>query len=214
MASKGEKRRKHREKMAQKRSIFDVPEVPRRDSDGGYSASRRDRQADPRRHVLSVRCKLMGISDTEKNRAKMGMTLMGDPAGQAISIGATDEDEASRLWAVFAQMDGVFERYHRRILQCSRHAKCGKVEFLPERFETSADDSTDTRTRDEIDRDTVFAWMRWHGAIACLPSADQAAIWDGVYLRAALHRGGALTGAGSAFVLALRGLRKAVDGEA
>lgn len=130
--------------------------------------------------------------------------MFGDSAGQAIALGSRDKPEADRLWDVFWKLDRADATYHARILGRGRHAKCGKVEYMPERFEARADEASDYRTEEERDRSAVNAWMRWHGHVGHLASYEQTSIWDGVYLRCDLHRGGKLTTAGTAFVAAMR----------
>ena len=159
---------------------------------------------DPQRTVLKARCAHMGKDDSKENRRMMKMAMMGDQAGQAIAIGSTGPKEAARLWQAFTTLDAADEVYHRRILGRSRHAKCGKVEFMPERFEARPDDKPSYRTEEQKDAAAVKAWMQWHGAVGHLASHEQSAIWDGVYLRGELQRGGVLTTMGSAFVQALR----------
>lgn len=159
---------------------------------------------DPQRTVLDARCRVMGKKSTRDTRSAMRMQMAGDPAGQAILIGSRNGEEAKRLWRCFCLLDAADARYHARILGTSRHAKCGKVEYMPERFEARTDDVMDARTATERDHDTINAWMRWHGHVGQLVSHERQAIWDGVYLRGDLQRQGTLTTMGTAFVAALR----------
>lgn len=186
-------------------SQFDIAPSRKRTGKGQYSRAGQDLtngKDDPRRTVLSKRCKDMGKEVSRENRLAMSAQMMGDQAGQAISIGAPRD--AARLFKTFIDFDNADERYHRRILGRSRHAKCGKVEFMPERFEARDDETTDTRTDEERDRAAVNAWMAWHGLLGHLAAHERTAIHDGMYLRGALHVGGVLTTRGTAFVSALR----------
>lgn len=194
------------QKLAQKRqrAMADIPDLEpiRKRHPSGRKVSTADR--DPQRLVLSARCSHMGKADTRENRRLMKEAMMGDPAGQAIAIGSRGQKEAAALWAVFSKLDSVDARYHSRILSRGRHAKCGKVEYMPERFEARPDDRADSRTEEQKDRAAVNEWMAWHGAVGHLASHEQSSLWTGVYLRCDLHKNGVLTTAGSAFVSALR----------
>ena len=87
-----------------------------------------------------------------------------------------------------------------------------RLDMLPERFETRADDRPDIRSEDERDRDAVSSWMRWQGALQALGAHDASLI-----IRAsrqtcgALVIGGRLSTTGSVFVAAMRSMRQVVD---
>jgi len=168
---------------------------------------------DPREVVLSARCRRLGMKDTKENRLALSLPMFGDPAGTAISIGKADVADRDRLWACLLAISRAMAIYHSRILGQSMFAKCGKMEYLPERLETSAEDdaTADTRTPEERDRAAVNAWMHWHGMVQRLNVSEREAIWDGVYMRTRLHHGGKLTANGSGFVRALRFLEEAAS---
>ncbi|WP_449043741.1 hypothetical protein [Paracoccus versutus] len=157
---------------------------------------------DPRKVVLNKRCRDMGLGENRDNRRLMSSPMLEDPAGQVIYLEAGSD--AARLWQTFCKLDAADAVYHARVLGRSRHAKCGKVEFMPERLETRPDDETDYRSDDEKYRGAVNNWMRWHGLVGCLAGHEQSAIWDGIYLRCEMHKGGKATTRGTAFVAALR----------
>lgn len=199
-------------KLADKRRLqlagMELAPTPKRSPSGRPS---RAGDADPQRVVLSARCLHMGKSDNRDNRRMMKSQMMGDPAGQAIAIGARNPAEADSLWQTFSDLDAVDAAYHSRILGRSRHAKCGKVEYMPERLETRPDDAPSYRDPADIDRAVTSAWMRWHGHLGHLSKPEQSAIWDGIYLRCDLHRTGIMTTGGTAFVAAMRLLHDVVQ---
>lgn len=162
-------------------------------------------EPDPRRTVLSARCRHLGKDDTEDNRLSVAWGILGDPAGRAITIGAANDRDKDRMWKTFTRLDAAVAVYHHRILRQNRFAKCGKVEYLPERFATAPEDApSDSRDDATKDRDAINAWNRWHVFIGNLVGHEQSAIWNAVWLRVELSRGGRLTTAGEAFVRAMR----------
>lgn len=216
MTEKSKKARRLRKKLVNaSHGIPDLAGTPRREKNGCFVERTRqqgDKEAEPRLTVLSARARHMGRPDTEENRLALTGHMFGDHVGQAIQIGGRNKDEADSLWQVFWLLDRSDATYHARILGTKRHAKCGKMEYLPERFEARPDDVTDYRTEDEKDRDAVNRWMYWHGLIGCLASHEQSSIWDGVYLRCDLHKEGKLTTAGLSFVASLRVLSSIYSG--
>lgn len=212
--------RTKREKMeakARKRTIrglydgIDLPELApsrKRGKDKCFVERTRqqgDIEPDPRRTVLSARCRHLGKEVTEDNRLSVAAGILGDPAGRAIAIGAANDRDKDRMWKTFMRLDAAVAGYHHRILQQNRFAKCGKVEYLPERFATAPEDApSDPRDDATKDRDAINAWSRWRGFVGSLGSHEQTAIWNAVWLRVELSRGGNLTTAGEAFVRAMR----------
>lgn len=160
-----------------------------------------EREEDPRVVVMSTR---------ERHLSRPANDLVepmwGEPAGQAIGLGARDKDEAARLWSCFHKADLADETYMRRIIGKHRFPNVAKVEFLPESFETRPDDRPDTRTADEKDRDAVNAWMRLQGFLGRLNASERHAIASVMRRRVDPVKGNALTTAGQAFVCALRTL--------
>lgn len=183
-----------------------LAETPKRHRDGRYVESTRRPAEDPRVVVLNARTRHFG---PEVDAASV---MLSDPAGQAIHLGARDADEAARLWDVFARYDAADETYFRRIIGRHRFANVARLDMLPERFETRADDRPDIRSEDERDRDAVNGWMGWQGALQSLGAHDASLI-----IRAsrqtcgALVIGGEVSTTGSAFVAAMRALRQVVD---
>lgn len=197
-------------KRAAKKAPGNMPQlaaVPRREKNGCFvERTRQQSDRDPTKTVLSARCNHMGVEDTKENRQAMAVGMMGDPAGRAIAIGAPDNSDS--LWQVFSRLDGAVARYYRRILQQDRFAKCGRMEILPERFATSPEDDvpSDLRNDDTKDRDAVNDWVRWQGAVGRLSAFEQSSIWDAVWMRAELVKGGRLTPQGAGFIRAITAL--------
>lgn len=169
-------------------------------------APRREPAEDPRIVVLNARARHFGPD------LDAASVMLADPAGQAILLGARDADEAARLWDVFARYDAADETYFRRIIGRHRFANVARLDMLPERFETRADDRPDIRSEDERDRDAVNGWMRWQGALQSLGAHEASLI-----IRASRQTCGALvicgqiSATGRAFVAAMRALRGVVE---
>lgn len=208
--SNAQRRRRKLTKRGQEQ--VGLPELAgskKRDKNGCYQERTRqqgDKEVEPRETVLRARARHLGRPNTKDVRLELTGQMFGDLAGQAILIGSRNQSEADRLWDVFTKLDSADAAYHSRILGRGRHAKCGKVEFMPDRFEARPDESSDYRTEEEKDRQAVNNWMRWHGHVGHLHSHERTAVWNGVYLRCDLQRGGRLTTAGTAFVIAMRTL--------
>lgn len=158
---------------------------------------------DVRNVVQFARMRLHGLSK------EAAMSIMAsEQAGLAIHLGARDEDERGKLWAIFTRYDGADETYFRRIIGRPRFPNVAKLEYLPEVFETRPDDRPDARDEDEKDRDATNGWMRWQGKLGHLNSSEA-----GLITRAArqtcpdLVKGGRLTTTGAAFIAAMRILR-------
>lgn len=162
---------------------------------------------DPRATVLSARCRHLGKADTRDNRAAAAWPILGDPAGLAISIASRDDEEAAKLWVVFCDYDAAHAAYHRRIIGKSRSPNVSRMEFLPERFETREDETVDTRSDDEKDRDAVNGWRRWSDMVSKLPKRERIVLRAGLWLLADLTHGAKCTLIGRQFVNALRDLR-------
>ena len=157
--------------------------------------------------VLEARARML---HTTKDAAAAHM--LTDDAGRAIWL-ETGRDkptaEQAPLWGLMCDLSRSYATYCASI-GTSPHAKCGKVEYLPERFEARADDRPDLRTREEKDRAAKAAWMRWNGSIGRMYSGEQSALWNGISLRGPLIRDGQITTSGKAFVKAMRTLRQIV----
>ena len=145
----------------------------------------------------------------------MDAPMLGEQAGRAICIGATDEAEAERLWETFKIMDAAAETYARRILGRSRFPAVAKMEYLPERFETRADDRIGIRTPEEKDARAKKEWLRWCDLSSNLQPPLHAALHMSLRQKIQLHQGRGLTGAGRLFLAAIRridSLYRGVDG--
>lgn len=136
--------------------------------------------------------------------AMMDEPMLGDEAGRAIFIGATDEHEATRLYDTFKAIDASDDAFSRRVLNRSRFANMSRLELMPERLETRPDDRIDIRTEDEKAADAKRAWLGWCAMFDALHPPLHAALHMGLRQRVKLHQGQALTLAGRLFVQALR----------
>lgn len=205
---KGDRRNKVKQKPL---SLPGLAPTPRPKKRGKARMTEIAREQDPQRVVLSARARMMGKENTVQNRSDMRTQALGEAAGRAIYL-ACDEDEAAKLWDVYAGLTATEARYSRLVLGKSLHAKCAKIEMMPERFETREDDSPDLRSEDERHRDAVNAWARWRGYIGHLHSHQQNAIWAIARDRVQPLSEAKLTQPGRLFVEALRALAEVVDG--
>lgn len=145
------------------------------------------------------------------NRSTLLDPIMCEQAGQAITL-AADGDEAAKLWEVFTAYDRAHGTYSRLVLGRSRFPSISKMEFMPERLETRADDRPDLRTEDERVRDARNAMAAWDAHMAKLRPWERHIIAGVVRQAETLHDLGVLTVAGRSFVAAVRRLRDVVEG--
>lgn len=170
---------------------------------------------DPRVVVLDARCRHTGRVQTDDVAGEM----WGDLAGRAIAIGAsmaadlTAADRralASDLWDLFKRVDAADETYFRRIIGRARFPNVARLEYIGEVFEAREDEqnSSGWKSEDDKDRDAVRTWMTWQGLLGELPRDAHCAIVSALRQRVMLSHAGRLTGAGEAFVSAMRALMK------
>lgn len=133
--------------------------------------------------------------------------MLGDPCGQAISIGAENKQEAANLWQVFSDLDAADDAFHRRILGKPRFPAVSKMEFMPERLETGPNEPPiDIRTEDERIAAARDAWAHWRADLDKLYPWQRMAVTRGMRQMEAMHIRGALTAAGRSFVSGIRAL--------
>lgn len=159
----------------------------------------------PQRTVLEKRARLMGKSPGDWG--EMRAQAIGEPAGRAIVI-VSHQDDAPKLWSVYARLTASEARYNQLKLGMSANAKGASIMTARDRIQTSADESPpDLRTFDEKLRDATNRWMEWSGWVMQLTASDQKAIWDVARGRVdpATDAGG-VTAAGRRFVEAIRRL--------
>lgn len=161
---------------------------------------------DPRCVVLSARCRILGRPDTKLNRAAMSDQMAGDPAGHAIILAETNIDARKRLWDTFVKLDTAHAAYHGRIIGQRRFPKTAKIEMLPERFETGADEPMDYRSQEEREAAAIAAWRAQTALMYRLPVHDRMSLHDGLWLRGDMVIGGKVTAMGAAFVAAVRAM--------
>lgn len=160
------------------------------------------RREDPTLVALKARARMMGTKDLNAMRSQ----ALGEPAGRAIYL-RYEGSEAAELWDVYAGLTAAEARYAKIVLGVPIQAKVAKIEYLPERLETGADDDPDLRTEDERHRDAVNSWIRWRGLIQQLSAGEQTAIWAVVRGRAEPVHEGSLTRSGGRFLEALAAMR-------
>lgn len=206
--------RKTKARQARKRfeamagvALAEAPRKPKQKKQGRARMAEIDQEKteDAQRQVLSARARRMGRDDSSPHvRAEMAGQIHGEPAGEVLTM-ICAHDEAARLFGAYRAFSGAYERYTRRVLQSSPHAKCGKIEMQPEKLETSADAAPpDLRSDDERHRAAINAWQSWKAALAALSVSQSAAIWTAFHSFTDLHKGGAPTPAGKRFVEAMR----------
>ncbi|RWR28828.1 hypothetical protein D2T31_11995 [Sinirhodobacter populi] len=133
---------------------------------------------------------------------------LGDPCGEAIYLGIKDQAEAGRVWDLFKRMDAADDAFCRRIIGRRRFPAVSKMEFMPERLETSqADlDAFDVRTEDEKAAAARDAHRNWQELFDRLYPWQRIAIQSAALHREVLQRNGKLTSGGMAFVAAMKRL--------
>ena len=92
--------------------------------------------------------------------------MLSDDAGRAIWLETgrgNPTREQAPLWSLLCDITRSYATYCASIGK-SPHAKCGKIEFLPERFEVRADDRPDLRSREEKDIAAARSWRSWKTA--------------------------------------------------
>ncbi len=205
--SRAAKRRQKRERtLSSIADEFGIAPSSKRGKDGCFVERKRQVKEDPREVVLAARCRRLGKSERKEDQLSVTWPMLSDNVGIAIHLGNSDQQERDRLWKVFCDFDRIDEAYHRRILGRGRHAKCGKIEYMPERFEVDPSLTSDDRSDEEKDSSVVRSWMRWHANVRSLSSADESAFFSGLYARLALHDGGVILASGERFNAALRRL--------
>lgn len=161
----------------------------------------------PLETVMGARARLLGIKPEDSLLSPM----LCEEAGRAIDLGAKDKQEARKLWATFIAMDASHNRYFLRIVGRQRFPAVSKMEYMPERLETRADDVADTRTPEQKDTDAASSWKRWRDTLAYLAAHERASVRRAMWQMDKLHSGADLTTAGKQFVAALRTLHGVVE---
>lgn len=211
---KGDKQRARSRKRQQRElvGVAGLAPVPRRELDGSATRAKRTvaakQERAPDKVALQARARMMGAEG--RPLEVMRTQALGEPAGQAIYLiyGKSDPELAAELWQTYATFTACEARYARVVLGKSLHAKTGKIETMPERFEAREDDQPDLRSEDEKHRDAVNAWIHWHGLIGQLHAVYQRDLFDVVRGRREAVGGGVVTRAGERFVEALVLLRE------
>lgn len=186
----------------------------KRDKSGCFVERQRQKRDDPKpmETVLKARCRRLGLTANGANMLKVNSGMLSDPAGQAVFLTHSSQARRDALWKTFCDLDRAEAVYFARILKAARFAKCGKVEFIPERLTSENAPAPDGRTEEEKDQSAVNGWMHWRGLAQRLGSRRMTALYDGVWMRAELVEAGAVTPAGAAFVSALEDLTAIATG--
>lgn len=131
-------------------------------------------------------------------------------AGKALWIGVPRDkdgdkrDERRELFDLFMAYDKAVNIYYARILGRARFPAVSKLEYMPERLETRADDRPDLRTDAQKIDSARRDMAHWDGLL------DQMHPYRARIIRNAHNetfvRAGELTGAGRSFVAAMRAL--------
>lgn len=205
--------------------------TPRREIDGKSTRAKREPKGETGADIVALDARARQIGRTIKRektrdgkphrdniaankatRAEMRKQSYGEAAGRAITL-ARWGGQAERLLSAYRGLTAAEERYHRVVLGQSIHAKTAKLEMMPDRLETSADDAPpDLRSEEDRHRAAVNEWMRWKGYTQTLCAAHRSAIWNASRGLVELHRGDALTPHGRAFIQAIEALADVVDG--
>ena len=199
--TQGAKRRAKREK-----SQFDLADIPARQPDGRRRPTRQER--DPTETAITARARQVGEQITRETITALRDPVLCDPAGHAIWLECQGQ-ERKALGDILHDLTRAYVSQCRAI-GINPFAKCGKVEYMPDRFEARDDDRPDLRTPEERYRAAIRAWSQWHGRVGSIPTYMQRDLWDGIYLRRDMTKDGRATIAGRAFVAAMRSLRNVI----
>lgn len=212
---------RHRKRQKAKQAMPALAPVKKRAAQGKKRMTQLAAQEpDAPKVVLEARARHVGVRPRAETLAAMRSEMLSEPAGQAIwlatgcgqpNAGTGRLDAAQRLWRVYARLTAAEYAYQARILGRTAYPKCARIEAMPERFETRADDRPDLRREEERDKDTVNNWMRWQGHIGQLPGDMQTAIWDIVRQRREPVQDAHITMAGDRFVRAVGALVEVVE---
>ena len=196
-------------KLRAKKEMPGLAPVDRREKDGRVRRSTRpDYERSPEDKVLRARARHMG--KPEQKKSKMKSEALAFAAGRAI-YSLHEGKPAARLWEAYTRLTDAEARYLKHSTGLSLYAKTARLEYLPERFESRADDSPDLRTDDEKFQDASNKWMYWRGLVMHLPSFQQTIIFDIAYGRVDPMDGGEITPYGGRFVEALEKFADVVD---
>ena len=167
----------------------------------GEPSSREPRE-NPTATVMQARARRLG----KKPSRELLDDMLGDPCGEAIHLGIKSATEARRVWDVFKRMDAADDAFCRRIIGKRRFPAVSKMEFMPERLETSPNEPLDVRTEDEKVAAARDAHRNWSGLFDKLHPWQRHAIESAARGRETLQKQGALTAAGRSFVAAMQRL--------
>lgn len=198
-------------KAAKRRAKKDLPklaEVPKKQPNGrtrrqrGQVSEKREDSA-----VLKARARHMG--QPERKAGAMNHPMLECDAGRALWNTAERED----LWTTYEACRSAYEKYMRQRTGLSIYAKTAKIEMMPERFETNADDApADDRTDEEKHRAAMDAWGKWKGALSRLTVAQAACVYSALYGWSMLvAHSGWPTKQGEAFIEAMKALHGEVE---
>ena len=155
------------DKRARRDNPLGLPELAgtkRREANGRTQRTAGDRLPDAYGETMATRCRHAGVDPTAKNLRDQSAPWRGCIAGRCMSAHAEDDEERQRLWSAILHIRQTWANFDRAIGAPLRHAKCARMEFLPE--EMSADATTppkDERTDDEKQRSAVSAKMAVEG---------------------------------------------------
>lgn len=153
---------------------------------------------DPLEVVREARSRITGISSD--NLAP----ILGEAAGVAIHLEAPDD--SARLWDVYKRFCAALSSHSQLVMGRAMFPSAAKIEFLPETFETRADDVIDTRSQDERIRDAKNRMADWVNMLGFLHRNHRMAIDRAARQQSVLHVNGSVTTDGRMFVDAMRKL--------
>lgn len=162
---------------------------------------RHEPQECPTATVIAARSRHTG-----KSADAVRSEMYGDICGKAIAIGAESADEASQMWETFKALTGDAETYYRRRIGRPLFPNVSRLEFLPDRMETRADDRPDLRSPDEKEADARNRWAMWRGRLDRMTKAEATAIDSAMRHIVILFHMGRLTRHGLRFIEAMRAL--------
>jgi hypothetical protein len=165
---------------------------------------KQEREDQAKSTVLTARERQIGVTGAAVNNP-----AYEDAAG-AVLVLSEGERVGGELNETYRACTGAYERYSRVCNGLTPHAKTSKLEMLPEKLETSADEPPpDLRDEAERHRAAANRWDVWKSRMDEIGIGHSSAIWSAFYgWSALLHDAGSVTPAGKRFVDSVKALHE------
>lgn len=170
---RGDKRGKARKNRAEFEAAVALGPVQQAPKRGRRTQAQIRDDEDPRKPMLTARCRQMGRDATRQNMHDMGAQHLGHPVGMCIDHvldGRHDKQkELASLWGAFCGYVAAHTAYNTIVLGMSESTKGAAIQMVRERMEADEGHTVDTRDEDTRIRDAKNNRARWDGFLASLP---------------------------------------------